>query len=132
MLLDNTYDNLFSQFRPPANEKSKKLFQIEANFGLTAGVAEMLMQSHPESGEIGAEPIIRLLPALPKAWPDGKVTGLLARGGFVVDIEWADGEIVEATIHSQHGHPCKVRYGETTKVLKLNKGERQMLSIAEL
>ena len=132
MLLDNTYDNLFSQFRPPANAKSKKLFQIEANFGLTAGVAEMLMQSHPESGEIGAEPIIRLLPALPKEWPDGKVTGLLARGGFEVDIEWADGEIVEATIHSQHGHPCKVRYGEKTKVLKLNKGESQMLSIDEL
>ena len=132
MLIDNTFDNLLSRFRPKKSEKERKLFIIDANFGFTAGVTEMLMQSHPESGEIGAEPVIRLLPALPKAWPDGKVTGLLARGGFVVDIEWADGEIVEARIHSRHGHPCKVRYGDKTKVLKLKKGKSKLLSIAEL
>ena len=132
MLIDNTFDNLLSRFRPKKSEKERKLFIIDANFGFTAGVTEMLMQSHPESGEIGAEPVIRLLPALPKAWPDGKVTGLLARGGFVVDIEWADGEIVEARIHSRHGHPCKVRYGDKTKVLKLKKGKSKSLSIAEL
>jgi len=127
MLLDNTYDNLFSQFRPPANEKQKKLFQIEANFGFTAGVAEMLMQSQPESGKAGAPPVIRLLPALPEQWPAGKVTGLLARGGFEVDIEWADGEVVEATIHSLNGTPGTVRYGDQIIEINIEAGEIQRL-----
>ena len=128
MLLDNTYDNLFSQFRPPANEKSKKLFQIEANFGLTAGVAEMLMQSHPESGEIGAKPVIRLLPALPQQWAEGQATGLLARGGFEVDIEWKAGKLVAANIKSLNGNPLKVRYGSKTKELTLKQGDTLNLS----
>ena len=72
MLVDNTYDNLFSRFRPLREHKGKKIFMIEANLGYTSGVAEMLMQSHPDSGEIHAEPVIRLLPALPKEWPEGK------------------------------------------------------------
>jgi len=127
MLVDNTYDNLFSQFRPPANEKQKKLFQIEANFGFTAGVAEMLMQSHPDSGEIDAQPVIRLLPALPEQWPAGKVTGLLARGGFEVDIEWANGEVVEATIHSLNGTPGTVRYGDQIIEINIEAGEIQRL-----
>ena len=127
MLLDNTYDNMFSQFRPPANEKQKKLFQIEANFGFTAGVAEMLMQSHPESGKVGAPPVIRLLPALPEQWPAGKVTGLLARGGFEVDIEWADGVVVEATIHSLNGTPGTVRYGDQIIEINIEAGEIQRL-----
>jgi len=131
MLLDNSYDNLFSQFRPPANEKQKKLFQIEANFGFTAGVAEMLMQSHPETGEVGAEPVIRLLPALPKQWPDGKVTGLRARGGFEVDIEWQNGKLVECRVRSQHGNLVTVRYGNQTKELNLKKGESTAFTLTK-
>ena len=127
MLLDNSYDNLFSQFRPPANEKQKKLFQIEANFGLTSGVAEMLMQSHPESGEIGAPPVIRLLPALPAQWPEGKVTGLLARGGLEVDIEWKSGKLVECSIKSLYGNVCEIRYGSRSETLNMKKGESRKI-----
>ncbi len=123
MLLDNTFDNLLSRFRPAKNPKERKLFIIDANFGYTAGVTEMLMQSQPEGGEIGAQPVIRILPALPKAWPEGKVTGLLARGGFEVDIEWKDGKLVECTIRSLNGQPCTVRYGNRTEKIKLKKGE---------
>ena len=123
MLNDNCFDNMLSLFRPLINGKGKKLFQIEANFGLTAGIAEMLLQSQPDSGAIDAVPVIRLLPALPKQWPEGKVTGLRARGGFEVDIKWQDGKLVEAEIHSLHGTPCMVRYGDRTADLKLQAGE---------
>jgi len=101
---------------------------IEANLGLTSGVAEMLMQSHPDSGDIGAPPVIRILPALPKAWPEGKVTGLLARGGFEVDIEWQKGKLVAATIRSLHDGTCTVRYGDRTEELKLMKGKSRKVA----
>jgi alpha-L-fucosidase 2 len=88
-------------------------FQIDGNFGATAGVAEMFLQSHNRARAAGDGPLppfeIYLLPALPSAWPEGSVTGLRARGGFIVDMNWKDGKLTEAVIHSTIGGRCVVR-----------------------
>jgi alpha-L-fucosidase 2 len=98
-------------------------FQIDGSLGATAGFCEMLVQSH--TGEI------RLLPALPKAWPGGKVAGLSARGGFEVDMSWKDGRLTEAVIHSKAGLPCKVAYGDRTWELETKAGESYPLSVTK-
>ncbi|MGA2229309.1 MAG: glycoside hydrolase family 95 protein, partial [Tepidisphaeraceae bacterium] len=95
-----TYANMFDA-RPP--------LQVDGNLAATAAIAEMLLQS--QNGEI------HLLPALPKAWPAGSVTGLRARGGFVVDETWANGAIVSATIHATVGETCRVRAGSALSLL---------------
>ncbi len=111
LLRKSTLHNLFDTHPP---------FQIDGNFGATAGITEMLLQSH--AGEI------HLLPALPSAWKTGHIHGLCARGGFEVDIDWEDGKLRKATIVSKLGNNCIIRYGDLVITLKTEKGKKYLLN----
>ncbi len=105
-----TYPNLFDAHPP---------FQIDGNFGFCAGIAEMLLQSHD-----GA---VHLLPAIPDNMKAGKVNGLVARGGFVVDMEWNDGKIVSAKITSKKGGLLRIRTAQELSGKKLKPANSRMM-----
>jgi len=108
-----TYPNLFDAHPP---------FQIDGNFGGTSGITEMLVQSH--------DGLVNILPAIPDDWPSGEVKGMKARGGFEVDVNWANGKITQLTIRSQQGGLCRIAVPNVLKAagkgsLKIAKGENQ-------
>ena len=111
LLAKSTQDNLFDSHPP---------FQIDGNFGGTAGIAEMLLQSH--AGEI------HLLPALPSGWSEGEVTGLRARGGYTVSARWSDGKLQFAVITADRDGRYPVRYGSRTRKVRFKAGEPVILN----
>jgi len=110
-----TYPNLFDAHPP---------FQIDGNFGGTAGVCEMLMQSSTNNE-------IELLPALPAAWKNGAVSGLCARGGYELSFAWKDGQVTTATIKAKKAGKVTLLYNGKTKTLKLKEGEVAGLTLNE-
>ena len=112
-----TYANLFDAHPP---------FQIDGNFGGTAGVCEMLMQSHLEYDQAHdghRQWVIELLPALPQEWKDGKVSGLCARGGFEVSFEWKDSKVRSAEITAKKAGTVTLVYNSQRKTLHLKAGQ---------
>lgn len=107
-----TYPNLLDAHSP---------FQIDGNFGGCAGVAEMLMQSTPTS--------ITLLPALPEQWADGSVSGICARGGFVVSMKWKNGSVTELTLTSRCGGKTTLNYNGRKKTVSMKAGETKRIAI---
>jgi alpha-L-fucosidase 2 len=117
LLRQKTLPNLFDLCGP---------FQIDGNFGGTAGIAELLLQSHLTVPGTAGTPEIDLLPARPTAWPDGTVTGLCARGGFEVDLAWHHGALTRAAIRSKSGLPCRIHYDDRTVDLSTQPGKQYL------
>ncbi|MBL7969778.1 MAG: glycoside hydrolase family 95 protein [Prolixibacteraceae bacterium] len=115
-ILENMFDT-----HPP--------FQIDGNFGYTAGVAEMLLQSHIREGN---HYILQLLPALPDVWKDGEVKGLRARGGFVVDMKWENGKLLVCKVKSLLGNELKVNYHGKTITMNTIAGKGYQIDPTKL
>ena len=113
-----TYPNLFDAHPP---------FQIDGNFGGTAGVCEMLLQSNMQF-EAEPQTIIELLPALPKTWSEGEVKGLRARGGYEIDATWKQGKITSATIKADKGGIITMKYNGKSKTFRLKQKQIKKLN----
>lgn len=107
-----TYYNMFDACPP---------FQIDGNFGVIAGMAEMLLQSH--------EDFIELLPALPASWKDGEIKGLVARGAIEIDLKWTNGQLVSAAAKAKKKQKCRVKYAGKLFEHELPAGEKVNLKI---
>lgn len=107
-LLRKSISNNLFDLHPP--------FQIDGNFGYTAGVAEMLLQSHEEN-------TIRILPALPKQWKKGHIKGLKARGGLTMDIFWSDNRLDQVIIKSKFNSNINLMYGDKIVPIKMHSGD---------
>jgi alpha-L-fucosidase 2 len=106
-----SYLNLFDAHPP---------FQIDGNFGATAGIVEMLIQSHLST--------IEILPALPDAFPNGSISGVCARGGFELDFEWDNKNLKNIAVRSKAGKPCKLKYGTKTLEFATQAGKEYKLN----
>jgi alpha-L-fucosidase 2 len=106
LLKKSTLPNLFDTHPP---------FQIDGNFGFTAGITEMLLQSHND--------ILRILPALPDKWKEGYVKGLRARGGFIIDISWKNHKLSKLVVHSTSEKMCTIQYEDSTTTFNTRKGK---------
>jgi alpha-L-fucosidase 2 len=115
-----TEDNLLAYSRGGVAGAAQNIFAIDGNTAGAAGIAEMLLQSQGE--------VIHFLPALPAAWPDGRVSGLCARGGFQVEIQWRSHRLISATISSNRIGSCNVRYGKDVLPIRVEPGLKKRLT----
>ncbi|WP_183788423.1 glycoside hydrolase family 95 protein [Tunturiibacter gelidoferens] len=115
-----TEDNLLTYSRGGVAGATQNIFAVDGNTAGAAGLAEMLLQSQGD--------FLHLLPALPVAWSDGRVSGLCARGGFQVDMRWRSKRLISATISSKRGGTCNVRYRSTVLSIRVERGGKVCLT----